>query len=133
MCRFKYRRLVLVVLAGVALSLSSCPEYRIRIPDSDPTDTSYVSRTMHSFFWGLVMDPLVLSAECEDEGINDVSIRRSFAHDLASVLTLGIWSPLEVGFRCKAPDGSGSTTFPVPDSGSEPQGYGTDSPGPFLQ
>lgn len=106
----------IVLLAGL-LALASCASYEIRIPDSDPIqlegqDAPYVSKTMHAYFWGNEMDPQVLAAECQGQGINDVFVDRNYAYDLASVLTLGIWSPLDLRFRCKAPP---SRQGPFPD------------------
>ena len=94
----------LCVLSTLVLlcSLSGCATYRITVPDSDPLG-NYHSKTMHAYFWGLSMDPQVFSAECEGEGINDVQVVRNYGHDLISVITLGIWMPIDVRFRCKAP------------------------------
>ena len=90
------------------LALSGCANFQISVPDSDPVQikgqvAEYQKKTMHSFFWGLVLDPKVLAAECHGQGINDVVILRTYAHDLAGVLTWGFWMPTQVRFRCKAP------------------------------
>ncbi|MEO9061188.1 MAG: hypothetical protein ABI270_03995 [Nitrosospira sp.] len=90
------------------LILPGCASFQITIPDSDPIKPKgytegYLKKTMHAFFWGLVLDPQVLSAECNAQGINDVIIYRTLAHDFAGVITLGIWMPTEVYYRCKAP------------------------------
>lgn len=68
---------------------------------------------MHAYFWGLMLDPQVFAAECHGQGINDVVIYRTLAHDLAGVVTLGLWMPTEVRFRCKAPP-TRPGTLPVP-------------------
>ena len=96
-----------VLLVGLLL-LPSCAEYQVRVPDSDPIqlegqEDEYVEKTIHAYFWGSVLDPQAVAAECQGEGINDIVIDRSYAHDLASALTLGIWMPMDVRFRCKAP------------------------------
>ncbi|MBA2658083.1 MAG: hypothetical protein H0U72_00605 [Nitrosospira sp.] len=90
------------------LVLPGCASFQITVPESDPIKPKghtegYLKKTMHAFFWGLVLDPQVLSAECDGQGINDVIIYRTLAHDLAGVVTLGLWMPTEVYFRCKAP------------------------------
>lgn len=90
------------------LILSGCASFQITVPDSDPIKPKghtegYLKKTMHAYFWGWVLDPRILSAECEGQGINDVIIYRSLAHDLAGVVTLGLWMPTEVYYRCKAP------------------------------
>jgi hypothetical protein len=114
-----HRLHVIAVLAALLL-LPGCASYQVTIPDSDPIQLEgqndlYVAETMHAYFWGLVLDPQVLAAECQGEGINDVVVDRSFAHDLASVFTLGIWMPTDVRFRCKAPATRGGV-IPLPPS-----------------
>ena len=100
-------RLVAACMAGL-LVLPGCASFQVSVPDSDPIQPEgqaekYEKRTMHAFFWGLVLDPQVFAAECHGQGINDVVIYRTLAHDVAGVFTLGLWMPTEVRFRCKAP------------------------------
>lgn len=106
----------LAAAAGL-LCLAGCASYQVTIPDSDPIqlegqEAAYVEKTMHAYFWGLVLDPQVLAADCRGQGINDVVIDRTLGHDLAGVFTLGIWMPADVRFRCKAPPTRGGD-FPV--------------------
>ena len=94
-------------LAGL-LVLPGCASFQVTVPDSDPIQpegqaSEYQTKTLHAYFWGLVLDPQVFAAECHGQGINDVVIYRTLAHDLAGVVTLGLWMPTEVRFRCKAP------------------------------
>ena len=112
------RSLLPAALIVSAMALQACAEYRISVPDSDPIQLEgqqdpYVEGTMNAYLWGSVLDPQVLAAECQGEGINDVIVDRSYHQDLISVLTLGIWMPFDVRFRCKAPATSGSV-FPIP-------------------
>lgn len=101
------------------LAMQSCAAYRISVPDSDPIQLEgqqdeYVERSMNAYFWGSFLDPQIVAAECQGQGINDVVVDRNWLQDLASVLTLGIWMPAEVRYRCKAPATSGSV-FPEPE------------------
>ena len=110
-----------LVIAGLLMASQGCAEYRISVPDSDPIqlegqDGPYVERTMNAYLWGNILDPQLLAADCAGEGINDVVVDRAFYQDLISVLTLGIWMPFDVRYRCKAPPTSGSA-FPVPKPG----------------
>jgi Bor protein len=107
------RRLRVLALAAGLLAMPGCASYQVTVPDSDPIqlegqEGSYVEKTMNAYFWGLVLDPQVLAAECQGQGINDVVIDRTLGHDVASVFTLGIWMPMDVRFRCKAPPTRGS-------------------------
>src|SRR3970040_2409016 len=88
---------VLVLVAGVAWA-QGWATYRVTPPHFVPADTPYRKATMHAFFWGTWNDPEVLPADCGREAINDVRIQRNYLHDLASVLTLGIWMPIEAEF-----------------------------------
>lgn len=94
-----------------SILVGGCATYRIQEIDSDPLRPDYQEHTLHSYFWGLEIDPQALATGCGEAGINDVEITRSYAHDLASVLSLGIWMPLDVRYRCKAPPVVGGT-FP---------------------
>lgn len=103
--------LAIMALTAVLVCAQGCAEYQVRLPDSDPVIKTYESGTKHAYFWGLWLDPQVTTAECQGQGINDVVIKRNYLQDLAGVLTLGIWMPTQVGFRCKAPAISGGS-FP---------------------
>jgi hypothetical protein len=105
--RYLRTRWVAVCTSGL-LALSGCATYQVTVPDSDPIRTEgqtaeYQSKTMHAFFWGLLLHPQVLSAECHGQGINDVVVFRTWLHDYVGVVTLGLWMPTQVRFRCKAP------------------------------
>ena len=88
----------------LAVILAGCASHQVRTPDSDPLEQTYESRMVHAYFWGAVLDPQVVAADCED-GLNDVIVEDNFLYDLAGVLTLGIWMPGEVRYRCRAPAG----------------------------
>lgn len=94
-----------LMFAAVLAFAAGCATYQVRMPDSDPIERNYRRGTMHSLAWGTWYAPQVMTAECRGEGINDVRVRRNFLHDLASVVTLGFWMPIEAEFRCKAPRG----------------------------
>ncbi len=97
-------RILPVVLAAALLALSGCASHQVRTPDSDPLEQTYENRTVHAYFWGAVLSPQVVAADCEG-GLNDVVVKDNFLYDLAGVLTLGLWMPGEVEFRCRAPSG----------------------------
>ena len=103
----KQRLPILVLLMSVACA-QGCASYQVRILDSDPLAPQYEGRTMHAFFWGLVMDPEVMIAKDstgrDAEAINDVVIKGNYLNSLISVVTLGIWMPMEVEYRSRAPD-----------------------------
>lgn len=103
-------RLPIVVLVACLAVAPGCASHQVRTPDSDPLEQTYQGEAPQAFFWGLALSPQVVSADCED-GLNDVVVKNSFFHSLAGVLTLGIWMPASVEYRCRAPHGDGGS-FP---------------------
>lgn len=90
------------------LILAGCADYHLTVPGSDPftprgQEGAYKSYSANAYLWGLVLDPQVLTADCQGQAINDVFVHRNFGQDLASVLTLGIWMPAEISYQCHAP------------------------------
>ena len=106
----------LILIASLIL-LQGCAEYQVTIPDSHPSDINYKGRSMKAWLWGKWNDPEVLAANCATEGINDVVVKRNYFYDLASVLTLGIFMPLEVTYRCESADPveGDPSDFDIPD------------------
>ena len=92
----------LTLSLAILLSTHGCAHYRVTVPDSDPVG-DYEGDKMHAFFWGLYNKPEVLAADCEGEGIDNARIKSNFLYNLVSVVTLGIWMPIEVRYQCKAP------------------------------
>lgn len=104
----KPRIVGLVVCITSFIFLSSCASFHVTIPNSVPIQLAhqkdiYVEKNMHAFLWGLMLDPQLFSAECKGQGINDVVIDHNLAHSFVGVISLGLWMPTKVRFRCKAP------------------------------
>ncbi len=100
--RLLYGVCFLTLSLAVMLGAHGCAHYRVTVPDSDPLE-DYEGDKMHAFFWGLYTKPEVLAAECAGEGIDNARIQSNFFYNLAGVVTLGIWMPIEVRYQCKAP------------------------------
>ena len=95
------RRLTSLTLTALVLLLlltAGCATYRLR-PQSPDSDGHEHSETARSLFWGLVQE--TVPAPCQ-KGIDQVEVVRPFVYDLASVLTLGIWQPIEIVYWCSA-------------------------------
>ena len=105
----------LVTLLLVFGLSTGCATYRLTVPDSDPTDTQYEQQTVHVYLWGAFSSPEVVEAKCTFGGdhINDVKVIDHLGFDLISVITLGIWKPITIQWRCKPETGSGPVTFPT--------------------
>ncbi len=92
----------------VALALSlifsqGCAQYRLDMKDSDPAEKPYKGEMIHALGWGLLYKPMQITTDCNTEtGINDVIVKSNYLYNLVSVLTLGIWMPIEIEHRCQA-------------------------------
>jgi len=69
--------------------------------------TEWESRTRHSFFWGLIRQD-VPTENCTlgdgtRTGIEEVRVDTNLGFAALTVLTLGIWSPLKVSWKCAKP------------------------------
>ncbi len=100
---FSTRLFWIVFLLASLTFVHGCANYQLRMEDSAPDKKPYESKTIHAYVWGKFYDPQQIVADCRaGKGINDVVIKRNYLHDLAGVLTLGFWMPLDVEYRCQA-------------------------------
>jgi uncharacterized protein YceK len=92
------RLLVVVVALCAAGLLSGC--HTVRYQTERPASARHVEQKHHFFFWGLKGKPVVdLDAACP-EGVSRWSNQATAADWLASVVTLGVWSPRTVVIEC---------------------------------
>ncbi|HEY3233375.1 MAG TPA: hypothetical protein VGJ84_01580 [Polyangiaceae bacterium] len=93
------RRLIAppLVLYG-ALAFGGCYHYRVTPINSVPADEGH-SRTVHAFVWGLVQ-PSAEQPECQGNGAAEVTTHTNFGYALVSVITLGLWVPIELEWKC---------------------------------
>ena len=80
------------------------------IGDSQPQNspgTEWKSRDLNSFFWGLIRQDLPVTncrlANGQRLGIEEIRVGRSVRQTLITFLTLGIWAPTRVSWRCSRP------------------------------
>ncbi|NDU96480.1 hypothetical protein GK108_16485 [Spirosoma terrae] len=86
------------------LSLQSCYHYRVSTSRFDPS-TGYQKQTAHSFFWGLVQQN-VTAKNCDSlklKSLDEVRVTTNFGYSLLTVATLGIWSPVQIEWKCPKP------------------------------
>ncbi|HYI40437.1 MAG TPA: hypothetical protein VE053_08985 [Allosphingosinicella sp.] len=95
----------------LSVSLAGCSTFHVyqtggvedRQPQNMP-DTEWVYVKRNSYLWGLVRQDLPVD-NCRDgagnrKGIEEIRVDRTAAQGLASILTLGLWTPLKIGWRC---------------------------------
>jgi hypothetical protein len=102
-----------LILVGL-LSTTGCYSYRMyqvggpegrELGNQPGTEWEHVTR--HSFVWGLVRQDVPVEncrlGNGQRLGMEEVRIETNFGYLLASVVTLGLWVPLEVSWRCARP------------------------------
>jgi hypothetical protein len=91
----------------LACSLALCNCYSYRVATHAQAGTEFQTRTAHSFFWGLVQNPKEISTPICDSlntnGVSIVQVQSNFGYSLITVLTLGIWSPMKIQWKCSKP------------------------------
>lgn len=103
----------MLCLAAVCwISTSSCYTYHVyqvggpRELGNQP-GTEWQDKTLHAFAWGAVRQDLPVDncqlGNGQRTGIEEVQVDTNFGFLLASVVTLGIWVPLKVSWRCAKP------------------------------
>jgi len=99
----RWRKLLL--LAPILLLLNSCYSYRINTHAQPGTEFNSV--TAHSFFWGLVQNPKEITTPICDSlntnGVALVQVKNNFGYSLLTVITLGIWCPMKIEWKCSKP------------------------------
>jgi hypothetical protein len=113
---FRYgTRLPRVLLVLVCLwSGGGCATYHVYQaggPDGrelgNQPGTEWKGKTLHSLFWGAIRQDLPVT-NCRlgngtRTGIEEVRIQSNLGATIATILTLGLWQPLKIGWRCIKP------------------------------
>jgi hypothetical protein len=96
-----YRLLLLLIIC----SFSSCYSYRISTKAQAGTETTRVKAA--SLFWGLAQTPKQLvTPNCDSlnlKGMTEVRMRTNFGNILLTVVTLGIYCPMQIEWKCSKP------------------------------
>jgi hypothetical protein len=69
--------------------------------------TEWQHRTLHAFLWGAVRHDLPIEncrlGNGQRLGVEEVKVGTNLGYLVLSVLTLGIWVPVDVSWRCARP------------------------------
>lgn len=90
-----------VSLLAIVMSLGGIPgcyHYRVTVPQPTPA-TDYEKETVHALVWGLIQQDTV-AKDCTSNSLDEVRTTTNIGYQLVSVLTLGIWAPMDVEWRC---------------------------------
>lgn len=99
-------RLLPVALAA-SLLLAGCAQHRLVVQHPNPTGEA-VTVSSSAFGFGGVQRRTV--AKCDTNLIDEVRVHQNLGQALGTVLTLGLWMPTTIEYRCaKRPATTGST------------------------
>ena len=90
--------LLLLALVATGPLQTGCYDYRVVSARPDPA-TDYTHRTRHAFFWGLLQQDAV-ATDCVSNALDEVRVSTNAGYLVVSVLTLGVWVPLDVQWKC---------------------------------
>lgn len=108
----RIRRCLAATAVVSVMLLQGCANYQARVADGKPLQQHYEGGMMSAYVWGSWVSPETMSAEECKRGMYDVVVESNYLYSLASVVTLGIWMPVDVSYRCKADGVAGGGTVP---------------------
>lgn len=97
---------IYLLVISVLLFMSSCYTYRIGTTAQAGTESTTVKA--NTYFWGLIQNPKngIPTPNCDSLNINgmaEVQVKTNFGNALITVVTLGIWCPMKITWKCAKP------------------------------
>jgi Bor protein len=94
-----------VVLALLLASAPGCYHYQVAAagPAGANPSTFPQSATLHAVLWGLGQDQTLEHVCAQDEALARVRTTSNFGYTLLTVVTLGMWAPVQVEYACANP------------------------------
>lgn len=88
----------------ITASTTSCYHYRVLTTNSDPA-TEYQKKVVYSYLWGMINSPkdFVVPNCNNNNALDEVRVTTNLGYSILTVVSLGIFSPLEVKWRCHKP------------------------------
>ena len=108
---------------SLALPLNGCAYHQLRVAEPNGYGDFHTANT-NAYFWGALEETKVAD-KCATNLIDEVRIVTSLPQALATVLTLGMWMPATVKYKCaKRPimpdeDEGGGASGETDDGGSQ--------------
>jgi hypothetical protein len=94
-------------LLPIVCLLAGCAQHRLIVAHPNPTGEP-VTVSSNAFGLGTLERRTV--ADCPTNLLDEVRVHQNLGQALATVLTLGLWMPIRIEYRCaKVPTGVGST------------------------
>jgi hypothetical protein len=95
----RLRQAMAVTVLAVALVLGGCASHNLRVPQPVVGETLHQARTS-AIGWGVSEDYAIADKCADTNRIAEVQVRTSFWQALGTVLTLGLWQPADIRYRC---------------------------------
>ena len=97
----------LLLPIGLALALQGCAYHRLVVQRPIPADQTYHVVKSKAVGWN-VSEQQSIADRCPTSLLSEVRVRTSFWQSLGTVLSLGLYQPAHMEYRCsKAPTGVG--------------------------
>ena len=96
---WKQRTTAVAMIWVLLMGIPACAHYRLCGPKEN-CETDYKERTFHTYFWGGLQANEV-AENCISNALEEVVVTKNLWHNFATVLTLGIWNPIEIKWKCR--------------------------------
>ena len=98
-----FQRVIMFTLFLSLFCTTRCYHYRVIAPESNPLN-EYEAKTVHNLFWGMLQTRPVSPPSCaSSNGLHDVRVTSNLGYSVLTVVTLGIWCPMKIEWRCARP------------------------------
>lgn len=84
-----------------AMALQGCAYHTLTVANGVPADQRLHPVESSAFGWN-VSEQTSIADQCPTDLLFEVRTRTSFLQSLATVLTLGLWQPAHMEYRCAA-------------------------------
>lgn len=87
------------LLVGLLLLSQGCAYHRVVVAQPDPADQYYHKVESSALGWG-ALEQQSVAGKCPTNLLSEVRVRTSLLQSLGTVLTLGLWQPATIEYRC---------------------------------
>ncbi len=94
----KYPSMLVILALVFLIGTQGCAHYRLSVTNPNPA-TDYKGRTFHTYLWGSIQDNEV-AENCISNTLDEVVVTTNLGYSLVTIVTLGIWNPVEIKWKC---------------------------------